>query len=153
MQTTIQTNVQTTNRNGADSTSALRPLRITLLVSGLVLAGVGVPLLSDPVAFYGFQDAQHRIGTDLLSDLRSSGALLCAFAGLLFYGGVSARRTADAAAIGALVFLAYGAARIIGFAVDGMPSTPMLFAAAVEWAIGGALLVLVSRTRLTASGA
>ena len=116
-----------------------------LVVAGAVAVVVGAALLVAPVAFsdsYGMV-----LGTDAstLSERRAPGAALLVTGGLLVAGAFVQRLRFAAMLVGALVFLSYGAARVLSLVVDGPPSDGLLVAGAVELALGAALLGVLLR--------
>lgn len=119
--------------------------RALLVVAGAVAAAVGAMLALAPVAFsesYGMV-----LGADptALSERRAPGAALLATGALLVAGAFVARLRTPALLVGSLVYLAYGAARLLSLGLDGRPDDGLLLAGAVELALGAALLAVLLR--------
>jgi uncharacterized membrane protein HdeD (DUF308 family) len=119
--------------------------RALLVVAGAVAAAVGATLLLAPVAFserYGIV-----LGADpsALSERRAPGAALLATGGLLVVGAFVTRLRTPALLVGALLYLAYGAARLLSLVLDGRPDDGLLLAGAVELALGAGLLAVLLR--------
>ena len=116
-----------------------RTLRATLLLSGLIAAGIGATILLDPAGFHAGHDI--ALGTDasLLSEVRAPGGALMAL-GLLTLAGAFARSLAPtAAAVGTTVYLSYGVSRLVALTLDGLPHPGLLVATAAELLLGLAL--------------
>ena len=123
--------------------------RILLIVSGLLLFIVGTGILFLPHGFYESNGTILGSEPSLLSEVRASGGLLlvCGIVVLIAAFRSSMRR--QALALSALVFLAYGLARLASMVLDGMPSSSLVISTGIEILVG-ALCVLELR-RLCAS--
>ena len=86
-------------------------------------------------------------GASLLSETRAAGALLLATGIVVLLGAFVPRLARTAAAAGAVGYLATVLARVISLAADGSPGGSLLFAAAVELALGLACLHLLRPPR------
>ncbi|WP_033438040.1 DUF4345 domain-containing protein [Saccharothrix sp. NRRL B-16314] len=125
-----------------------------LSASGLVLAVIGAVSLFAPVAFHAVNGIDAAGDPSLLSELRAAGGALLAIGSVVLLGAFVPRLTPTAAALGALLHLSYGLSRLLGMAVDGMPSAGLVTAAAVELLLGlGCAGVLVRLRRTGAAGA
>jgi hypothetical protein len=117
---------------------------LALAVAGVSALGVGAAIVLAPHAFYaGYGVA---IGSDpsLLSELRAPGAGLVAF-GAVMLAGALRRAMREAATVAALcVFLGFPAGRLVGLAVDGVPSTGILAALIFELAVAALCLLVVA---------
>jgi hypothetical protein len=129
--------------------SPTRLEKIALGVSGLTALSIGGFIVLLPHAFYAGYGIAPGQDTSLLSELRASGAGLAAF-GILMLLGIWRRALLSVSIFVALtVFLAFPAGRLVGLAVDGMPSGSVIAALVVEIAIA-ALLLAAFRRRLRA---
>jgi hypothetical protein len=110
--------------------------RILLVISGLILVVVGTGVLFLPHGFYESNGTILGSEPSLLSEIRASGGLLfgCGIVVLIAAFRSSIRR--QALALSALVFLAYGVARLAGMAIDGMPSTSLIVSTGIELLVG-----------------
>ncbi|WP_170154019.1 DUF4345 family protein [Actinoplanes italicus] len=117
--------------------------RAVLTVSGLVIVLIGGASLIAPVWFREANGIRIEAGAALLSETRAAGALLLAVGVVVLLGAFVPRLTRTAAAAGAIGYLATVLARLVGLAVDGSPGGSLLFAAAVELALGLACLHLL----------
>jgi Domain of unknown function (DUF4345) len=111
-------------------------LKAILIVSGLVLMGVGGAILVAPVAFFAEEGIDLRGKTNLLNEIRAPGALLFASGAVIVVGAFVARLTFAASVLSPLVYLAYGIARSLSMWLDGVPTTGLVEAMVVELAIG-----------------
>jgi hypothetical protein len=119
--------------------------RIVLSVSGLVIMLIGGASLVAPVWFREANGIRIESGAALLSETRAAGALLLAVGVVVLLGAFVPRLARIAALAGAVGYLATVLARVISLAVDGSPGGSLLFAGAVELALGLACLHLLRR--------
>ena len=124
---------------------------LALGVSGITALGIGALIMTVPQAFYASYGIALDPNPDLLSELRAPGAGLAAFGAVMLSGIVksSLRQIAFVAAL--TVFLAFPAGRVVGAVIDGMPSSGIIGALALELAI--AMLCLLAFRRGTDSSA
>ena len=120
---------------------------LTLGAAGLTALAVGLAILLSPQAFYAGQGISLApfAGPALLSELRAPAAALAALGAAILAGALRPRLAHSAAALGALVFLAFASGRLLGLALDGAPGAGILAALAVELALGGLCLRLALR--------
>lgn len=111
-------------------------IKLLLLTSGLVSAGVGFAVLFLPVGFHASAGIVLGGNLSLMSEMRAPGALLLAAGGFILASVIVARWQYAAALVSAAVFLSYGLARIYSVVVDGMPHEILLMAAGVELFVG-----------------
>ncbi len=125
-----------------------RTARVILFISGLIAAGIAVTILVAPEAFYAGYGIEVGSNATLANEIKApAGALLVA--GLFMFAGVFRPRFAKTALITATaIYLSYGLARIVSIAIDGLPHSGMVGAAAIEIVIGTiCLLTLLSARR------
>jgi hypothetical protein len=114
--------------------------KTALGISGATALGIGAVILAAPHAFYASYGIMLGSDPSLLSELRAPGAGLAA-SGAIMLAGIFRHGLALIAVVFALaVFLAFPAGRIVGIAFDGMPSTGILAALALELAIAALCL-------------
>ncbi|MEM1267380.1 MAG: DUF4345 domain-containing protein [Pseudomonadota bacterium] len=133
--------------------------KFALGIAGVTSVGIASFILAAPHAFFASYGI--TLGTDasLLSELRAPAAGLVALGALMLAGlwRASIAQVSKAAAL--TVFLAFPAGRIIGLAVDGWPSGPILGALAFELSVAAFCVLVFSRSfeperaPLTGSGA
>ncbi len=115
--------------------------KLTLLLSGLVACGIAVTILFAPDSFYTAYGIELAGNTSLVNELKAPAGVLF-IAGLLMLAGVvRARLTAVSLKVAAAIYLAYGTSRFLSFAIDGVPHSALVGAAAFEIAIGGICLL------------
>ena len=116
---------------------------ILLIVSGLLLLAIGGTILFVPHAFYASDGIV--LGTDpsLLSEIRAPGGLL-ATSGLFILAGVF-RPTLRSFALmlTILVYGSFGLSRLVGLALDGMPSNSLAIATVIELVMAGIGFVML----------
>ncbi len=120
-----------------------------LLASGLIAAGIAAMILLAPNAFYGSYGIDLGANVSLANELKApAGALL--LAGLLMMAGVfKSDFIIPSLATAAAVYLSYGLSRVLSMAIDGVPHSGLVSAAAIEVAIGAISLVDLLRHRKT----
>lgn len=119
--------------------------KIALGVAGITSLGIGAFIFAAPVAFYASYGITLGPDPSLLSELRAPGAGLAGF-GAVMLAGIVRPALRQAAVVAALtVFLAFPAGRVVGLAVDGMPSVEVLVALILEIAIAGVCLFAFRR--------
>lgn len=121
--------------------------KIALGLSGLTALTIGAFILFAPHAFYGSYGITLGQDVNLLSELRAPGAGLAGF-GLLMMLGIWRQAILHVAmAVALTVFIAFPTGRLVGLAVDGMPSGSVVGALVVELVIA-ALCLAAFRRRL-----
>ena len=124
-------------------------VRLVLLVSGLTAIAIAATILLAPEAFYAEYGIDVGGNATLANELKApAGALLVA--GVLIMAGVFRREwVMTSLGTAAVVYLSYGASRATSIALDGMPHDGMVWATAIELAIGGACLFMLLSLRRT----
>ena len=119
--------------------------RVLLIVSGLILGLVGTGILFLPHGFYESNGTILGGEPSLLSEVRASGGLLlvCGIVVLCATFRSSMRR--QALTLSALVFLAYGLARLVSMVMDGIPSTGLIVSTGIELLVGALCVVALRR--------
>lgn len=121
--------------------------KIALGLSGLTALTIGAFILFVPHAFYASYGITLGEDANLLSELRAPGAGLAGF-GLLMLLGLARHAVLPVAMAAALtVFIAFPVGRLVGLAVDGVPSGSVIGALVVEVALA-ALCLAAFRRRL-----
>lgn len=123
--------------------------KIALGIAGITALAIGGLILAVPTAFYASYQIVLPADANLMSELRAPGAGL-AVLGAIMLGGLFRAALAPVGLVAALtVYLGFPVGRLVSIAVDGMPSSSILGALAIEVAI--ALICLIAfRNRLTA---
>ncbi|GAA6202913.1 DUF4345 domain-containing protein [Aquicoccus sp. SU-CL01552] len=121
--------------------------KIALGLSGLTALIIGASILFAPHAFYAGYDITLGEDANLLSELRAPGAGLAGFGLLMLLGIWRHAILPVAVAVALTVFIAFPVGRLVGLAVDGVPSGSVIGALAVELIIA-ALCLAAFRRRL-----
>ncbi len=113
-----------------------RVSRALLACAALIACAVGSALAFFPVQFRQSYGVPTELDAAVLSETRAPGGALIAL-GLLMAGG-SAVKAWRAAGLGVAVatFSGYGLARLLSIVLDGVPSSDLLGATAVEVSFG-----------------
>jgi hypothetical protein len=119
--------------------------KLTLGAGGMLALGIGAAIVIAPVSFYAIYGISLEDDPNLLSELRAPGANLAALGGLILVGVMRPSRFRFSAVLGATVFLAYAFGRLMSMALDGMPTSGLVQATAIEFVIG--VLCLAALTR------
>jgi hypothetical protein len=108
--------------------------KIALGIAGVSALGIGTAIAFIPHAFYASYGIALVSDPSLLSELRAPGAGLAAL-GAIMLAGLVRQSLSEVALVAALVvFLGFPAGRIVGLALDGMPSAGILAALVFELA-------------------
>ena len=115
--------------------------KIILGFSGFIAFVIGSFITLAPLAFYAGYGITLDSDPNLLSELRAPGANL-AVLGVVVMAGLFVRSLEKISiAIALVIFLAFPVGRVIGIVADGMPSTSVLSALAIEIVVGALLLI------------
>lgn len=124
-----------------------KTLKAILLISGLIAAGFGAAIAFTPVEFSATSGIDLAGKPSLLSETRSAGGALLA-AGALIVSGAFVRRLAfTATVVAGLMYLAYGASRILSMVADGMPHAILVQATVLELGVGLIALFALAKYR------
>ncbi len=128
-----------------------RLLTTILLVSGIIGACVGAGLLLVPQLFHASSGIDLRGDVSLLSETRAPGGALLAIGVLITAGAFVQTLRFTATVLASAVYLSYGLARVLSMVLDGLPSSILVQAAALELIMGGVCLFALLRYRLPAA--
>lgn len=120
---------------------ALTRLQKTALgLAGVSALGIGSAIALMPSGFYASYGIALGSDPSLLSEVRAPGAGLAAL-GAVMLAGIVRRSLSGVALVAALVvFLGFPVGRIVGLALDGVPSAGIMAALAFEVAIAALCL-------------
>lgn len=119
--------------------------KLTLGASGVIALAIGAFILFAPHAFYASYGIAIANDPNLLSELRAPGAALAAMGGIMLVGLVRETITTVSIALAFTVYLAFPAGRAISLIADGVPSSSILGALAIEVVMAALLLVAFAR--------
>ena len=139
------TDQKPSNQDCPGPMQATKTHRFLLVSSGLIAIAIGSALLIVPARFHASNGIDLGTDASLLSEVRAPGGALLALGFLMLLGAPLRRFTFASTSIAAAVYLAYGASRLLGIALDGLPGTGLLAAMAIELAIGTACLITLFR--------
>ena len=125
--------------------------KITLGIGGVTALAIGTMITLVPHAFYASYGITLGQDPNLLNELRAPGAGLAVFGALMLAGVVRAAMAPIALAVALTVYVAFPVGRIVGIAMDGMPSSSVIGALVFEIIIAG-LLLAAFKLRTTGSG-
>ena len=122
--------------------------QVILLIACLIGAGIGAMILFSPVSFYASSGIDLAGNVSLLSDVRAAGGVLLVGGIFIISGAFIPKLTFTATVIATLIYLSYGASRILAISLDGMPVQALVIAAVFEIVIG--LLCVFALTKYRA---
>jgi len=111
-------------------------LKTVLIISGLVLTGVGGAILFIPGAFFATNGIDLGENISLLNEIRPPGGALLASGIVIMLGAFVAKLTFTSAVISIVMYLSYGISRVLSIAIDGMPAEGLVMATVIEIIIG-----------------
>lgn len=126
--------------------------KITLGLSGVTALVIGTVITLAPRAFYASYGITLGQDPNLLNELRAPGAGLAVFGALMLTGIVRTAMAPIALAVALTVFIAFPLGRIVGIALDGMPSGSVIGALAFEIIVAGLLLTAFRPARTAGAG-
>lgn len=126
--------------------------KVVLCIAGLLAVGIGGVTLISPATIYGSYQITIGENASMLSEIRASGGGLLAFGLVIIAGAFIARLTFTSLLVSSVLFLAYGAARILSMAVDGMPADPLVHGTIFEIVIGAICLFLLTKLQQDSKG-
>lgn len=116
--------------------------KTSLGLAGVVAGFIGASILAAPQAFFAGNGVALSSNPSLMSEIRAPGGLLLIAGVYLLHQAFVARQLRSALQVGAAVFGAYGMGRLLSVVLDGVPSTSLIAATAVELAMAIVLLGL-----------
>lgn len=119
--------------------------KFVLGLAGTTAAAISGVILAAPHTFYASYGIYLGDDPSLLSELRAPAAGLLTL-GLLMFAGIFRQNWVSVSIVAALtVFIGFPAGRLIGLAVDGMPSNGIIVALIIELIIAGLCLMAFRR--------
>lgn len=130
--------------------------KIVLLLSGLIVAGIGFAILIFPAQFYATNGIDLGGDPSLFNEVRASGGALVGVGGLILAGLCSPKLVSFSLSVSTVMYGAYGMSRLLSMVIDGLPHPGIIGATAVELIVAAwCLLVLVrgfKRRKLVVAG-
>ena len=122
-------------------------LKAILILLGLLLTVLGSWRLLDPIAFFENSGLILSNDSGLLNEARATGGCVVGF-GLLILLGAFIQKLSYTSTIAAVVlFLGFGIARLIGFAIDGNPGDMLVQGTIFEFVFGLAAVFALYKYR------
>lgn len=113
-----------------------------LIVSGAMLILIGISIIVSPADFFAANNINAGASISLLNELKAPAGLLLA-AGIFMISAIFMKGKRDIALwLAALIYLSYAVSRSVSMAVDGVPSSGLILATAIEAFIGLACLLV-----------
>jgi hypothetical protein len=111
-------------------------LKTLLVISGLILVGVGGAILFMPVGFYATSGIDLGGNLSLLNEIRPPGGALLASGIIIISGAFMLQLTFTSLVLSVLLYLSYGLSRLFSMAIDGIPHTTFVMATGLEMILG-----------------
>lgn len=124
---------------------------LLLGVAGVILLYVGFSTLVTPHAFFAASGTALGSEPSLMSEVRAPGGMLLVSGMIVGLGAFRRDMAALALGLTALTYLTFGASRLVSVALDGMPSDALVWAMAIELAVGALAMTAFIRTRSNAA--
>jgi len=101
-------------------------LKAILILLGLLLIAIGSWRLFDPITF--FENSGLILSNDagLLNEARATGGVVVGFGLLILLGAFSQKLSYTSTIVAIVLFLGFGIARLIGFALDSCPEEAII---------------------------
>ena len=123
---------------------------VFLSLSGLLLLAIGGAVLLAPHAFHATNGIALGDDPSLLSEIRAPGGLLTAAAVLILIGVFRRTLRSLAMVLTVLVYGSFGLARVLGMVLDGLPSSGLVGATAIELIVAAIGLLVLCRPECAA---
>ena len=120
---------------------------IFLFLSGLLLLAIGGAILLAPHAFHASNGIVLGNDASLLSEIRAPGGLLAASGIIILLGSLRRSLRSQATILTVLVYGSFGLARLLGLALDGLPSNGLVASTAIELVVAAVGILILSRSR------
>ena len=111
-------------------------LKAILIVLGLLLIGIGLWRLFDPIGFFQNSGITLDNQAGLLSEARATGGAVVGFGIVVLLGAFNQRLSYTSTITAIVVFLGFGIARLIGFSLDGNPGEGVIQGIIIEFVLG-----------------
>lgn len=111
-------------------------LKGILILLGLVLTILGLWRLIDPIAFFENSGLVLNNDVGLLNEARATGGVVVGFGVLILLGAFIQKLSYTSTIVSIVIFLAFGIARLIGFAMDGNPGEALIQGIIFEFVFG-----------------
>lgn len=121
-------------------------IKSTLVLSALIASAIGAMLLFAPDLLHGSVGIDPVSDINLRSELRAPSLVLLAVGALSLWALFNSNWQQGALSAAAVTYIGYGAARVVGMAMDGMPNAHILQSTVIELVLGG-LCILAMRLR------
>lgn len=112
-----------------------------LLASGLLGAGIAATILFAPEAFYTGYGIDIGSNVNLANELKAPAGLLLTAGLLMLVGAFRAVLVVPSLAVGSVIYLSYGASRLLSMTIDGVPNKALVIAAVLEIVVGVACVI------------
>lgn len=111
-------------------------LKGILILLGLLLTILGSWRLFDPITFFENSGLILSNGAGLLSEARGTGGVVAGFGLVVLLGAFSQRLSYTSTVAAIVIFLGFGIARVVGFALDGNPGEGIIQGIIFEFVLG-----------------
>ncbi len=111
-------------------------LNALLFITGMIGVGIGGAILFVPAEFHATSGIVIGSDENLLSEMRAAGGALFACALIVMLGAFVSRLTFTALVLSTVLYLSYGVSRLVGMALDGLPSSNLITVTAFELGVG-----------------
>lgn len=110
--------------------------RILLCLTGGIAIAIGGLVLYSPSDFYALNHIDLGGNINLLSEIRAPAGALFASGLVMLLGVFMTSLTFTSTILATLIYLSYGCSRFAGMAIDGIPSSSLVWSAGIELGLG-----------------
>lgn len=121
--------------------------KTVLSLSGAIALGIGLAILTVPVAFYAQSGVALPGDVSLMNDLRAFGGGLLAVGLFILLGLLRRAFVRPSLVAGAMVYAGFAGARLWAISADGMPQATYVWVLAIELGVAILCALLAFKTR------
>lgn len=123
-----------------------------LIAGGLLAAVIATMILFTPGSFYASYGIDIGDNVNLANELKAPTGMLLASSILMLVGAIREKLLLRSLVVASVIFSSFGLSRLTSMAIDGVPSSGLVGAAAIELAMGGLCLAgLLYMSRVNAA--
>jgi hypothetical protein len=124
-----------------------RMLKVILIVLALPLLVFGAWRLFDPIGFAAFNGSELPTEAGLLSDVRAAGGAVALSGVIVLLGAFRPQWSFVSIVLAAVIFVSFGAARLLGIVLDGLPPRGVIQGMVTELVFGALAVFAYVRYR------
>ena len=111
-----------------------------LIAAGLLAAGIAAMIVLAPGRFYAGYGIDIGNNVNLANELKAPAGMLLATSLMMLAGAFRKHLLLRSLVVASALFSSFGLSRLVSMAIDGIPSSGLISAAAIELALGALCL-------------